>query len=123
LLYAAIGQKASFAVERRRLMPGDVGNFIRHVLQKLGPRIGLLSTSPEAQRIPEYLAVPAPYYVQLFEALDRAPSAKDIGESKLSWMATNLKISAEGIFAQLAEAVAEELGLGSAPSPRLPTPG
>lgn len=114
MLYAAMGQKASFTVERRRLMPTDVGNFIRHVLQGLGPRIARLSTSLEAQRIPEYLAVQAPYYVQLFEALNRVPTSKDLGESKLSWMATNLQIGAEAVFAQLAEAVADELERRSA---------
>jgi hypothetical protein len=117
LLYAAMGQKASFTVERRRLMPADIGNFIRRVLHNLGPRIARLSTSPEAQRIPEYLAVQAPYCVQLVEALDRAPTSKDLGESKLSWMATNLQTSAEVVFAQLVEAVAEELRLGSRPLP------
>lgn len=110
LLYAAMGQRASFTVERRRLMPANVGDFIRHIHQRLGPRIARLSTAPEAQRVPEYLAVQAPYYVQLLEALDRAPTPKELGESKLTWMATNLKTSTETLLQQLADAIAEDGG-------------
>lgn len=109
MLYAAIGQKASFEIERRRMLPTDVPNFIRNVLKGLAVRIARLSTSEEAQRVPEYLAVQAPHCVQLWEALDRTPTSKDLGESKLGWMATNLGTSADVVFQQLADAVGVEL--------------
>jgi hypothetical protein len=101
LVYAAIGQRASFDVQRRRLMPRDVGGFVQAVHKALGPRLGALSPTAGAQQICHYLAIQAPYCVQLMEALDAPPTAKQFGEGKLGWMAEKLDQPSETVLQQL----------------------
>lgn len=111
LVYAAIGQKASFNVQRRRLMPRDVGTFVQAVHKDLELRIAALAPSAGPQQVPHYLAIQAPYCVQLIEALDGMPTAKDLGNGKLGWMAESLKTDANVVAETMVEAVTAVLRL------------
>lgn len=127
LLYAALGLKQSFTVERRSLLPRDSRGFAEAVFRALGGKhvdhTRPVSAPEEVQRRNEEwdrerkllrLAADAIEFVQVQEAIGREPTSKEAGGS-LASMSSAISADAEAAWSTFSSIIRELLRAPRAP--------
>lgn len=124
-VYAAFGARAPLqCVRSSRLLPQDIQSFMRDVLRRLGGKDtsyselatdGLKSGSNgwradwQAHHDRKRLAELSPWYVQLYEALERPPELAEFGRAKLKKLSATLHLEIDEVWSSYSQAV--QLGL------------
>jgi hypothetical protein len=132
-VYAAFGAKAPLPCMRgARLLPQDIQSFMRDVFRHLGGEVtsyselatpGLKSGSDQwrtdwqVHTERKRLAELSPWYVQLYEALERPPELVEFGRSRLVKLGTALQLEPDEVWLSYSEAVRVALDTWATRSP------